>query len=264
VVGDTPIATIRPNTGGGIELFYVHTDHLNTPRLITDTANNLRWRWESDPFGTNLPEEDPSSLGVFKYSLRFPGQQFDGILGLHYNYSRDYDSAIGRYVESDPIGLKGGSYSTFGYVAGSPITAIDPFGLAEITDQILGVGPFDANTASNDSSSAQRQSKELGYGGRRNGPQDALRHCIWLCLMAQSIGEDQARTVGETHEKSGEKQRPPQPPEENQMDRANNAVGLQCGAEQNGMPCRDRCLRRYHYGQLFGLGGVQMPPPRRR
>ena len=29
--GDTPVATLRPN-GGGVNLFYVHTDHLNTPQ----------------------------------------------------------------------------------------------------------------------------------------------------------------------------------------------------------------------------------------
>ena len=37
-------------------VFYVHADHLNTPRLVTDTSNNIRWRWDSDPFGTTTAE----------------------------------------------------------------------------------------------------------------------------------------------------------------------------------------------------------------
>lgn len=41
---------------------------------------------------------------------------------------RDYDSAVGRYVESDPIGLKGG-VNTFGYVSQGPVIAFDPKGL---------------------------------------------------------------------------------------------------------------------------------------
>jgi RHS repeat-associated protein len=126
-LGDTPVATLRP--GSPIEIFYVHTDHLNTPRKVTRPSDNqARWTWESDPFGTALPDENPASLGTFEYNLRFPGQVYDGHTGLHYNYFRDYDAVTGRYVQSDPIGLAGG-LNTYLYANGNPLRYVDPDGL---------------------------------------------------------------------------------------------------------------------------------------
>jgi RHS repeat-associated protein len=130
-LGDTPVATLRPN-GGSVSIFYVHVDHLNTPRRITRPSDGaIVWRWDSDPFGTDAPNQDPDGdTNQFTYNLRFPGQYFDAETGLSYNYFRDYDPATGRYPQSDPIGLAG-SISTYGYVSANPISFVDPFGLQE-------------------------------------------------------------------------------------------------------------------------------------
>jgi RHS repeat-associated protein len=116
-----------------VNLYYVHSDHLNTPRLVTDTANNIRWRWDSDAFGTTPPNQNPSGLGAFEYNLRFPGQQYDAVVGLHYNYFRDYDSATARYSQADPIGLTGG-VNAYHYVFNNPLRRLDPFGLQATED----------------------------------------------------------------------------------------------------------------------------------
>jgi RHS repeat-associated protein len=87
------------------------------------------WMWFDDPFGTNLPNSNPQGAGGFTYNLRFPGQLFDGQVGLHYNYARNYDPAVGRYIESDPIGLRGG-INTYAYAGDNAMSRIDPQGLA--------------------------------------------------------------------------------------------------------------------------------------
>jgi RHS repeat-associated protein len=133
-LGDIPVATLRPKSGGGIDLFYVHSDHLNTPRKVTRPSDNqLRWRWDPDPFGTGAANQNPQGLGTFIYHLRLPGQYFDTETALHYNYFRDYDPQTGRYLESDPIGLQGG-INTYGYVGGNPVSRFDPFGLSSCTE----------------------------------------------------------------------------------------------------------------------------------
>ena len=122
--------------------YYVHTDHLGTPRIVTD-GNTAIWRWESNPFGENAAQEDPDGdLTTFTYNLRFPGQYYDDETGLHYNYFRTYDPETGRYLESDPIGL-GGGLNTYGYVNANPNSFVDPYGLFMTSvDAACTVDPF--------------------------------------------------------------------------------------------------------------------------
>jgi RHS repeat-associated protein len=129
---DMPVATLRPS-GGGVTVYYVHPDHLGTPRAITRPSDNVfMWRWDNtEAFGNSQPNENPAGQGTFKYGLRFPGQYYDAEIGTNYNYFRDYDPSIGRYVESDPMGLYAG-LNTYGYANSGPLSFADPLGLCKI------------------------------------------------------------------------------------------------------------------------------------
>ncbi|WP_325167194.1 RHS repeat-associated core domain-containing protein [Stenotrophomonas sp. S41] len=106
-----------------MELTYIQPDHLGTPRVVIDPVRDvLIWELssKSEVFGNHAPANDPDGDGV--------GQQATAARGLFYNYQREYDPAVGRYSQSDPIGLRGG-ISTFAYAAGGPVSGVDPLGL---------------------------------------------------------------------------------------------------------------------------------------
>lgn len=131
---DIPVGLVAGG-GAGQSLLFIQPDHLGTPRAVIDPSRNTAiWTWDakSEAFGNTSPNQDPDLDGTsFVFDLRFPGQRLDSSSGLSYNYFRNYDSSTGRYIESDPIGLWGGS-STYGYVGGNPVNAIDPLGLFDV------------------------------------------------------------------------------------------------------------------------------------
>ena len=105
---------------------YLHTDHLNTPRLGTNENKQVTWRWQAEAFGSDV--ENPSPTGSAIVRLRFLGQIALGVGGVNYNYYRDYLPETGRYLESDPVGLMT-SLNSYAYVDSSPMRLIDPLGL---------------------------------------------------------------------------------------------------------------------------------------
>jgi RHS repeat-associated protein len=136
--GPMPVAAVIDGT-----TYAVHSDHLNTPRKLTNADGQAVWQWGYSAFGEDKPtlaryrfantETTPNpgttSISEVKFNLRYPGQYADEESGLSYNYFRSYDARTGRYSQPDPIGLDGG-WNRFGYVDANPIRGTDPFGLA--------------------------------------------------------------------------------------------------------------------------------------
>lgn len=104
-------------------LYFVQNDHLGTPQQITDDTETVVWSADYAPFG-----QASILVNSIANNIRFPGQYEDDETGNHYNYFRTYDPTIGRYTQSDPIGLAGGHHR-YAYAVNSPISAYDPLGL---------------------------------------------------------------------------------------------------------------------------------------
>jgi RHS repeat-associated protein len=113
--------TASAGTGGTV--YYVHPDAQGAPALVTDDSMATVWSANRQPYGTT-----GTISGSITQNLRLPGQSFDAETGFHQNGFRDYMPNLGRYLESDPIGL-GGGMNTYAYVDGNPLKYMDPFGL---------------------------------------------------------------------------------------------------------------------------------------
>jgi RHS repeat-associated protein len=133
-LGTQPVATLTVSTGA---FAYLHTDHLATPQLATGSTQAIVWSAGGyQPFGTT-----GAVTGTITQNLRFQGQYFDAESTFYHNGFRDYAPNLGRYFESDPIGLAGG-LNPYLYTSGNPLTNTDPAGLWTL--QIGGVLTFNA------------------------------------------------------------------------------------------------------------------------
>ena len=80
-LGNMPVAMFMPDPAQGANanmaaplVYYIHADHLNTPRVLVDKTNTMRWRWMSEPFGTTAPDTSPAGLAALTFNLGFRAQ----------------------------------------------------------------------------------------------------------------------------------------------------------------------------------------------
>ena len=124
-----PIASV--SAAGDIE--YLHTNHIGTPQYRSDEAGNINLSYKWNAY-------EPFSAPKIAFQ-KFPGQYGALNTDFIYNGFRDYDPEIGRYLQSDPIGLEGG-INTYTYANNNPVRFTDPFGLA-VSDCISPTGEVD-------------------------------------------------------------------------------------------------------------------------
>ncbi len=116
-------STLNANgTTTDLDIFYIHTDQLGAPVLMTDASRAVVWRAEYEPFGRQAVA--PASTKTLR--LAFPGQYVDVESGLHYNWLRYYSPVTGRYFEPD-FGVRG-HITPYGYADLSPQRLTDPMG----------------------------------------------------------------------------------------------------------------------------------------
>ena len=119
--------------------YYVGSDHLGTPKVITDNTGNVLRVLEYDSWGVKISDTNPG----FDLPVGFAGGIPDDATGLVRFGFRDYEPATGRWAAKDPIFFKGG-LNLFQYCGNDTVNFKDPSGRGWWSDTVV---PWWKNTA---------------------------------------------------------------------------------------------------------------------
>ncbi|MFC6671373.1 RHS repeat-associated core domain-containing protein [Marinobacterium aestuariivivens] len=108
--------------------YYYHTDHQGSIAALTNNSTTATNTYNYKAFGsyTNTSE-------IIDNPFTYTGRIQDPESNLYYYRARYYDPSIGRFIQSDPIGIRGG-LNTYTYVFNNPLNYVDPFGLYTLSD----------------------------------------------------------------------------------------------------------------------------------
>jgi RHS repeat-associated protein len=251
--GPMPIAAVI-----NAKQYAVHTDHLNTPRRLTQSDKRIAWQWAFSAFGDEQPTTgakryvDPittpnagsTTIADVTFNLRYPGQYADKESGLSYNYFRSYDAKSGRYTQSDPIDLAGG-WNRFGYVEGNPLSFVDPRGLDTPRMGPYGPGPNRGNGSSAPAQVAGAMGDFLrNYDNMRTANTiggDKYFHCMANCQATRRgpTGEAAACVISDVREWTDQNIKG-DPASASLADQAANVIGRN-GALSSSQSCSAAC-----------------------
>jgi RHS repeat-associated protein len=105
----------------GVDWFYVATDQVGTPRVVSDATGNIIKTLDYDSYGVLIADSNPG----FDLPIGFAGGISDRVTGLVRFGARDYDPAIGRWTAKDPSLFAGGDSNLYGYVFNNPVSRVD-------------------------------------------------------------------------------------------------------------------------------------------
>lgn len=115
------------------QFYWRHGNHLGSTRAMTDASGNLSYKAQHDPYGQVLSEWSASgNNGMNK--KKFTDYERDAS-GLDYAAARMYNSTRGKFLQSDPAGMKSvkvnrpESLNRYAYSGNDPVNNSDPTGL---------------------------------------------------------------------------------------------------------------------------------------
>lgn len=136
-----PEGFVEPDGSGGYDYVYQYKDHLGNIRLsykdisLTSTPN-LQIQEEHNYYPFGLTHQGYNNTPVTTHPYRFNGKEINEELDLDwYDFgARNYDAALGRWMNLDPLAEQMRRHSPFNYAFNNPLVFTDPDGMAPYTD----------------------------------------------------------------------------------------------------------------------------------
>jgi RHS repeat-associated protein len=178
--------------------FFFFTNQIGVPVRAEDIHGRQVWQARVDPYG-RADVRTGSSIDI---PLRFPGHYLISEIDLHYNRFRYYSPELGRYLQSDPLGIRGG-LNLYGYSV-RPLTKVDLDGLTEHEDQRKKQDLKNGEAGANAEGVGQKQDPAAGSEKKASGyppprTAKARKECQKVIdvmgRMDKSIGRGRLRTV---------------------------------------------------------------------
>jgi RHS repeat-associated protein len=123
------------NDAGGTQ--YISADQLGSTRLVTDSGQAVVARYDSLPFGEQMPKtmngrNADQRYGVQAVNQKFTGKEHDNETGFEYFGARYYASAQGRFTSPDNIAYSKSAdpqtWNQYVYCRNGPLSRVDPDG----------------------------------------------------------------------------------------------------------------------------------------
>ncbi|MBI4115394.1 MAG: hypothetical protein HY447_02340 [Candidatus Omnitrophica bacterium] len=126
-LGDRRIVVNSKLSTQNSTLLFIHSDHINSSNVVTDSAGNKVALYEYDPYGSTATYQGTASL-----KHKFTGQEEDDTTKLYYYGARYYDPQLGRFITADPTvqhPTDPQDFNRYAYARNNPIIFTDPTGL---------------------------------------------------------------------------------------------------------------------------------------
>ena len=214
------VNVVQPMKGGGKLFSYVYQykDHLGNNRVTYTKDPNgpgieILFEDHYYPFGLkrrnyNMNQRDVreaesgglqiADASLMKHKYKYNGKEWQDELGLNlYDYhARNYDPAIGRWMNVDPLAENSRRWTPYNYVYNNPVFFVDPDGMQAESSNITAETEFEVDagygrkvTGRNNIMSMSTSGIDLGFA--ENGEKfDKMYQAAYSSVVKQNTDLD--------------------------------------------------------------------------